>query len=543
MNLPNKNNILLALIILAAFLIRFFIIGEVPPGVSHDELEYINNGYSIIKTGRDLYKDFLPLTVGGVSYVAIPAYIAGLPTIFFGLREWSVRLPPVIFGTVEVLLIYLIAKNLFIKEKIALFSALILTFSTWGITISRMMLDSSVSLFFFMFGIYLFISSKTKKRFIFACVSLSLGMLSYYGSIFISPFVFAILFWYRWGYFKINKNTLFFSGTIFLIALIVLFNMLFNPGQNSRSFGRSSELIFFQNIRIEDNVIYSRSLSEAPDWYSKIFLNKATYIFKAFFINYFGAFSPKMIFVQGDPDRSYGLWDRGEISLFLSPFLLLGFVITFSKFKKQNLLIGAFLLIAPITSGMTTPVYATRSFLLWPFLILICAMGLWWFFEWIKKKKPIFYRFSIMIFTLFYILTILGFIHQYFFQYPVYAKEIWFDSEKQLAQYLIVHKSEKITIYSLEGRQAFMEYFFFAKLDPRIAQDAVTKTDIKADINIGNFRFVNGCFDPDKSHYDHKIIINTSCVPLNFDKASESILTRDKSDTVKWAIFNPQKPI
>src|SRR3989344_3358985 len=191
---------------------------EVPPGISHDELEYINNGYSIFKTGRDLYGDFLPLSVGVVGYVAIPAYIAGATTALFGLSEWSARLFPAVSGIIE------------------------------------------------MFIIWLFIKAKKIRDFIVAWIVLFLGTLSYYGSLFVLPLLVLILIIFRWNYIKKYKKPFFLGSGIvlFIFGLILLF-MLFHPGENSRSIGRSSEIIFFQEKNITDNVIYDRSTSVGPE--------------------------------------------------------------------------------------------------------------------------------------------------------------------------------------------------------------------------------------------------------------------------------------
>lgn len=538
-----RPRFIIVVILILGALTGFLSIGEVPPGMSHDELEYINNGYSIYKTGKDLYGDTLPLSTGGVGYVAIPAYIAGLPALLFGLKEWSVRLPAAIFGTVEILLLYLISKLLFKSEKIALSSAFILALSTWGLKISRIMLDSTTALFFFMLGIYFFLRVKKTQGIILSWAVLGLGTLSYYGSLFIFPFVVLALSVYRWDFLKRNKKKLFIGSLgVFLILGVVLGLMLFTPGETLRSSGRSGELIIFKDKNITDNVIYDRSMSISSELPNRLFINKATYLWRTFFFNYLEAFSPRMIFVAGDPNANYGLWGRGELSILDFPLFISGLFYLYKKSKKALLFTGFLILTSPITSGLTGTVYATRAFLMWPFLIIICGGGLAAFYEWTKLAgKSINWRTLVFLtFIAFYIFFFFSRIHQYFLRYPVYAKEAWFDSEKQVANYLIAHKSEKIDVYSLEGRQMFMEYFFFSELDPGIAQAALDKKNIRADIIVGNFKFVNGCFDPKKDVLKNKVIVNTHCSPMDVSLSAETIKARDGSNQVKWAIFNPE---
>ena len=439
-------------------------------------------------------------------------------------------------------IIYWITKELFKSEKIALSAALILTLSTWGLKISRVMLDSGTALFFFLFGIWLFIKAKKIRDFIVAWIVLFLGTLSYYGSLFVLPLLVLILIIYRWNYIKKYKKPFFLGSGIvlFIFGLILLF-MLFHPGENSRSLGRSSEIIFFQEKNITDNVIYDRSTSVGPEIVDKIFINKLTYLWRSFFFNYLEAFSPRMIFVEGDPNVNYGLWGRGELAILDFPLLILGLFYLFKKSKKGLFFVGSIILISPLTSGLTGTVYATRAFLMWPFLIIVIGGGLAKLFEWSGFVKGLNWKAVLfLIFFSFYIFFFFSKLYQYFYRYPTYASEAWFDSEKQLAGYLIEHSGEKIDIYSLEGRQMFMEYFFFSKMDPKIAQAALDKKNIKAPIQAGNFKFVNGCFDWEKYQPKNKTIINTHCIPLDLTFASETITSRDGSNQIKWAIFLPQ---
>lgn len=124
---------------------------------------------------------------------------------------------------------------------------------------------------------------------------------------------------------------------------------------------------------------------------------------------------------------------------------------------------------------------------MWPFLIIITGGGLAKFFEWSGLTKEVNWRAVFFLtFVSIYIFFFFSKLYQYFYRYPTYASEAWFDSEKQLAEYLIKHSGEKMDIYSLEGRQMFMEYFFFSKMNPEIAQAALDKKNIKAPIQVGN---------------------------------------------------------
>ncbi len=98
------KNIQLIVILLAAFILRFFMLGKVPLGVSLDEASLGYNGYSVLKTGRDEYAQKLPLSFKAFGEYKAPLYrYLTIPFIgLFDLNEFSLRLPSAIFGLLTV---------------------------------------------------------------------------------------------------------------------------------------------------------------------------------------------------------------------------------------------------------------------------------------------------------------------------------------------------------------------------------------------------------------------------------------------------------
>src|SRR3989304_6899932 len=102
-----KKTILISVLILAAVL-RFYRTGEYPAGFNADEAALGYNAYSLLLTGKDehghpwpvnleSFGDFKP---AGYTYLLLPF------VKIFGLTEFAVRLPSVIFGILGVLGIY-----------------------------------------------------------------------------------------------------------------------------------------------------------------------------------------------------------------------------------------------------------------------------------------------------------------------------------------------------------------------------------------------------------------------------------------------------
>lgn len=103
-----KREILSVLFVLiAGAILRFYLLGQVPNGITTDEADVGYNAYSIIKTGKDVYGRNYPLFFqsfddykrGLLIYLQIPF------VYLFGLTEFSIRLLPAILGTTIPLLL------------------------------------------------------------------------------------------------------------------------------------------------------------------------------------------------------------------------------------------------------------------------------------------------------------------------------------------------------------------------------------------------------------------------------------------------------
>src|SRR3989344_4799221 len=218
--------LLLAIIILAAVL-RFYQLGQNPPSLNWDEVAHGYNAYSILKTGKDEFGYFLPLSIRSFDDYKPPLYTyLTVPSVgIFGLNEFAVRLPAAIIGTLSVIAIYFLAKELLQKldkkkqELIALASAFFLAISPWSLQFSRAAFEGNIGVFFLMLGILLFLKGlRDGKFFIFSSMAFVLSIYSYHSFRLLIPillFFLALFFWQ-----EILKKKVFFI--IFFVSLIFL---------------------------------------------------------------------------------------------------------------------------------------------------------------------------------------------------------------------------------------------------------------------------------------------------------------------------------
>jgi len=104
-------------ILVLAFILRFYKLGEIPLSLDWDENSNAYNAYSILKTGRDEYGNFLPITNRSFDDYKPPLYMyLNVVTVaIFGLTPFAARLPSAFFGFLTVPAMYFLARKIFEK--------------------------------------------------------------------------------------------------------------------------------------------------------------------------------------------------------------------------------------------------------------------------------------------------------------------------------------------------------------------------------------------------------------------------------------------
>src|SRR5580765_951091 len=117
----NTKLVLVTILLVATFL-RVWQIDRVPVSLFGDELDLGYQAYSILKTGKDYYGNSWPIHFHSIAEWRTPLYLySAVPTVaLFGISPLGVRLPAMIFGIGGVLALYLLFKQLFKDEKLAL---------------------------------------------------------------------------------------------------------------------------------------------------------------------------------------------------------------------------------------------------------------------------------------------------------------------------------------------------------------------------------------------------------------------------------------
>ena len=137
--IKKSNKLLLPIALLfLAFFLRIYALSEVPPSLYIDEIWSVYNPY-LASHG------LLELSLrGNAVYFLMGNYFT---YSFFGASPFWTRLPATIFGTSLVLLVYLLAKEMF-NRKVGLIAAALTAISPWGMHFARYSIPVSNYVFF-----------------------------------------------------------------------------------------------------------------------------------------------------------------------------------------------------------------------------------------------------------------------------------------------------------------------------------------------------------------------------------------------------------
>lgn len=461
--------IVLVIFIFGAVL-RFYDLGNLPPGLNWDEVSHGYNAYSILKTGHDEWGQFLPLTnFRAYGDYPLPVYMyLSIPGILLlDLSEFSIRVPSAILGSLLILVVYLLARHLFKNKCLSALAALLVAVSPWGILTSRQVIQSTPALFFITLGTYLFIRGMVSSKYltILGVISIGLSAYTYHNTRILAPlFLILLLYLYR-GVLLQKKKFLF--GII--IAAAIFFIPLIPVVLSSEGMARSTWVGILDQGSI-NRINEARTTSELADPLPRIVHNKITYFSYIAATNYLGYFSPWYLGFEGGTHYQFSIPHFGIVYPVELVFFYLGLIVLIFKFPKlsteKKLLLG-WIFLAPIPAAITRdPYQVVRSIVMLPAFYLITAFG---FGLLIGKLKNARVKQSIMgVFVTLVLASLSSYIYNLWIEYPKQYSFAWQYGYRDVANYIKTNsdKYTKIVITKKYGEpHEFL--LFYTKYDPR----------------------------------------------------------------------------
>lgn len=440
-----KHKYLIAILLTASFL-RLWGLSRIPVSLFGDELDVGYHAYSVLKTGKDYSGNFLPLHFQSLAEWRTPLYLYSVvPTVaVYGISPLGVRLPAAIFGILGVLGIYLLIKELVKDERIALFSALVFAISPWHLQYSRGGFEVTMLLAFFLFGVYLFLKSLKKGKYLWISVSLLvLTPLIYSTAKLFAPILMVTLFvLYKKEIFRIKKKFLIWAVIAgLLLGVPTAYATLFSGGAQ-----RFSYIGIFTDPTVEPEVGVARlrdarmrgEMGEGlqPTLVDRMIHNKFVLWTDAFVDNYIQAFSTDFLFSRGDPIPRHSIKGVGQFYPVELVAFVLGLVLFFSSYKdrKVRLLVGSWLLAAAIPSALTREGgnHATRLILMLPPLAFLISYGVVEGSKLFKKYR----LFALGAYLFLFAIYFSFYIHNYRFHYPWDSERWWHAGWQESVEYI-----------------------------------------------------------------------------------------------------------
>ena len=182
---------LLAPTLIFAFLTRIYNLSANPPELFSDEITQVLSARSIIETGKDINGKTNLFLYNKIKLgTPIYGYLAAGSTYLFGKNTFAIRLPAAIFGTLSVLLIFLITKYLTRNNFVSLLTSFASAIVPWGIYFSRIGWEPALTIPFLLISIYSLLAAIKKnstKNLIFSFIFFAVSVYASDALEFLSP--------------------------------------------------------------------------------------------------------------------------------------------------------------------------------------------------------------------------------------------------------------------------------------------------------------------------------------------------------------------
>lgn len=500
-----KHRLALLVIILIAFILRFYQLGGVPLSPDWDEVALGYNAYSILHTGRDEYGEFLPVVLRSFNDYkpALYAYLI-IPFIpFFDLSVFAVRLPSALMGVVTVLTVYVFVKELFKPNSldnssqftsninkntslvdetrsnkqgyiwgIPLLVAFLMAISPWHIQFSRIGFEANVGLGLNVLMALFFLKGLRRPwLLIISGVFATLSIYTYQSEKIFTPLIImSLVILYGRELLKVKRVYII---SALCVSLFLLCPMIKEVITNQESLSQARGVSIFSDTTnlLKTNTERLSYYKINNDFIGLVLNNRRVIYGKAILSNYLSHYDFVWLFIKGDfeVNRHHAPY-MGLMYIVELPFLLIGvYQLAFGNYpKKTKLLLFSWILIAPLPASITNGVpHAVRTLNMIPALIIFSALGfikIYSFFTSIKRR----YIFLVGLFP-FLLLNFSYYLNQYFVQQNYLYALDWQYGYENIVKYTesTKYNYKKIIVSNVgEMSQSYMFFLFYTKYDP-----------------------------------------------------------------------------
>jgi len=382
------------------------------------------------------------------------------------LNDFSVRITPVIYGTLTILFLYFLTLEITKSKTIALISAFFLAVSPWHIQLTRASFEASFALMWLILGILFLVKGiKNSKFFFLSSLFLALSMYTYNSARgFIPIFIFVLIVIYFKKVWQKRKDIFLPILFLFVLILPIFYFLFFGEGR-----ARYKLVSVTDEAGLIPRIEERRNLSTLPFLFKRLIYNRYTFV--SFYVakNYLAHFTPDFLFVSGAGHKQHHPQKIGQLYFIQAPFLLLGIYLLFKKKNKYRWILILWLLTAfiPVSLTRDSIPHALRTLNAAPVYQILTAIGFYYAFSYLKS-------FNLSTFYLILTTSLIIFLYQfikyqlYFYnQYPVLYSRDWQYGNKQVVEYIKENYSKyDLIVFTREYGEPHMFTLFYLNYPP-----------------------------------------------------------------------------
>lgn len=499
--------IVIFIILLLSFVIRFYNVSKTPQGLYWDEVDLGYQARSLIQTGKDYRNNKSPFFVRSFNSdrTPIPAYFTALTTIIFNSPELEVRMAPVLLGTITsglaILLVWLITK----RKLPALLTGAVYAISPWQIQFSRQGFEATsvaVVLLSSLVCFHQWLKTNKIKYFYLWTVLLSLGVYTYRTmSLFVPLMFLLIIIIYFSNLIKLGFKHLAIAA---ILASTIIFPFIYATTIGSADQTRISQISIIsdpevpiwvqRNREIDSGDLQSSEIGRKASKLSYVFHNKPLSWWKKLSNNYFKPLSIDFLFLSGDPNPRHSIGEMGQLYLLDIVGLFMGIGWLAKNRNKKNyqwLIVWSLISIIPAALTLDGANHAHRLYIFSLPLLIIVGLGWWRVIQWIKYKKA--YFLGLGLFGLL-ILSFIFYLHRYFVHYPLESARSFSSGYKEAIQKIISVEDRYKQIQMVDTIEPPMiHYLFWANVPSEELQKYGTNffLETKNNMKLDKYKVIN----------------------------------------------------
>jgi len=454
-----KYSLIILVFLISSLSISLFLykLTSSPPCLNADEAANAYDAYSILKTGKDQYGNFMPLRFKSFGDYKLPllTYIA-IPFIkIFGLNKFGIRMVNFPFVFFFPIVIYLLTKELFNKKSISLLAAFLIAFAPGLQLLGRQAHEGYMTAFFLTLSFYLFLKFLKKQNvsnYLLLTTSYLFMLFGYHSSRLWAGFFLLVFIYF------INKAKIKWFYILGLIAAVLIFgitDLVNNPS-------RIQNLLFFNNIGFSLKINELRN-----EGGSRLLYNKLTVGVKDITSEYLRYFSPQFLVALGDENFRFGFPGVSPITPVEYIFMFVGLYYLFKNKEKWRFLILAMLLFSPISASLSwAGLSITRSIFIFIPALIISSYGM---VNILNKKNLVLY----LLLATSYLLLLFYSWDFYLNHYPKKANVIrsWQCGYKELTSYVVKNYNIFDRFYiTRKNGQPYIFFLFYLNYPPGLYQ-------------------------------------------------------------------------